>query len=112
LLAKYGWYFGNSKQRTWPVGGKKPNDLGLFDMHGNTYTWCQERYQDYPEAKGDEATDDKEDSGDIDDKDIRVLRGGSYGDWAGHVRSAYRNRIVPTLRLDSVGFRPARTLTP
>src|SRR5262249_36181670 len=49
LLERYGWYLKNSKDRTWPVGGKKPNDLGLFDLHGNVYTWCQEKLQsDYP----------------------------------------------------------------
>jgi serine/threonine protein kinase/formylglycine-generating enzyme required for sulfatase activity len=42
LLEKYGWYSKNGKERTRPVGSKKPNDLGLFDLHGNVYTWCQE----------------------------------------------------------------------
>jgi formylglycine-generating enzyme required for sulfatase activity/tRNA A-37 threonylcarbamoyl transferase component Bud32 len=51
LLDKYGWYYDNARERTWPVGSKKPNDLGLFDMHGNVYTWCQERYRDYAETK-------------------------------------------------------------
>jgi formylglycine-generating enzyme required for sulfatase activity/tRNA A-37 threonylcarbamoyl transferase component Bud32 len=51
LLDKYGWYFDNADERTWPVGRKKPNDLGLFDMHGNVYAWCQERYRDYAEMK-------------------------------------------------------------
>jgi formylglycine-generating enzyme required for sulfatase activity len=47
LLAEYGWYLKNSKERSWPLGGKKPNDLGLFDMHGNVWNWCQESYQGY-----------------------------------------------------------------
>src|SRR5207245_3936582 len=47
LLGKCAWYLGNSKERTWPVGRLKPNDLGLFDMHGNIWTWCQERYLPY-----------------------------------------------------------------
>jgi formylglycine-generating enzyme required for sulfatase activity len=51
LLDKYTWYFTNAHERTWPVGSKKPNDLGLFDLHGNVYTWCQESYQDYPGRK-------------------------------------------------------------
>ena len=34
LLPKYAWYEKNSKEQTWPVGSLKPNDLGLFDMHG------------------------------------------------------------------------------
>jgi formylglycine-generating enzyme required for sulfatase activity len=51
LLDKYGWYYDNAHERTRPVGRKKPNDLGLFDVHGNVYTWCQERYRDYAEMK-------------------------------------------------------------
>jgi formylglycine-generating enzyme required for sulfatase activity/tRNA A-37 threonylcarbamoyl transferase component Bud32 len=51
LLDQYGWYSTNAHERTWPVGGKKPNDLGLFDLHGNVYTWCQESYRDYSEGK-------------------------------------------------------------
>jgi eukaryotic-like serine/threonine-protein kinase len=38
LLPRYAWYVTNSQDRTWPVGSKKPNDLGLFDMHGNVWT--------------------------------------------------------------------------
>src|SRR5262249_51709952 len=78
LLAKYGWYFQNSKERTWPVGGKKPNDLGLFDLHGNVYTWCQESFKVYPAPKDDEAFEDKDDVLSILNTTSRVLRGGSY----------------------------------
>jgi formylglycine-generating enzyme required for sulfatase activity len=51
LLDKYGWYWDNAHERTWRVGSKKPNDLGLFDVHGNVYTWCQERARGYAENK-------------------------------------------------------------
>jgi formylglycine-generating enzyme required for sulfatase activity len=44
LLKKYAWYQENSSHRTWPVGSKKPNDLGLFDTYDNVFCWCQERY--------------------------------------------------------------------
>jgi formylglycine-generating enzyme required for sulfatase activity len=113
LLERYGWYFKNGKERTWPVGSKKPNDLGLFDLHGSVYTWCQERYKGaYPTSKGDERIEDKEDDLSIKSTDYRVLRGGSFLNQASLVRSAFRSRIVPTYRGDLVGFRPARTFTP
>src|SRR5262249_5613275 len=109
LLAKYAWYFKDSGgDLSQAVGGKKPNDLGLFDMHGNVYSWCQETYQDYPRAKNG-AIEDKEDDLDILSTKIRVLRGGSFNSHAVAVRSALRNRLVPTDRDNLVGFRPART---
>ena len=48
LLEKYGWYNKNSPNRTQPVGSLKPNDLGLFDLHGNIWEWCQDRYYKEP----------------------------------------------------------------
>jgi formylglycine-generating enzyme required for sulfatase activity len=91
------------------VGGKKPNDLGLFDMYGNVYTWCQESYKGYPRAKGGGVIEDKEDDLNILSTTSRVLRGGSFSNPAVTVRSADRNGRVPTNRNVGVGFRPART---
>jgi formylglycine-generating enzyme required for sulfatase activity len=113
LLAKYSWYFQNSKERAWPVGSKKPNDLGLFDLHGNAYTWCQESYKgDYPAPKDGGAIEDKEDVLSILSTKGRVLRGGSFANRASDVRCANRNWDVPTYRSANVGFRPARTFPP
>jgi serine/threonine protein kinase/formylglycine-generating enzyme required for sulfatase activity len=110
LLPKYEWYEKNSQERTWPVGSKKPNDLGLFDVQGNVLTWCQESYKPYPQGK--EATDDKEDGPVIDSTVTRLLRGGSFLHTAVYVRSAFRDNYVPSLRVDNIGVRPARTLPP
>jgi len=113
LLAKYSWYLQNSQERTWPVGGKKPNDLGLFDMHGNVNTWCQESYKgDYPAPKDGGAVEDKEDVLSIVSIAVRVSRGGSFINTASAVRSAFRDRYVPSSRNSNVGFRPARTFSP
>jgi formylglycine-generating enzyme required for sulfatase activity len=112
LLARYSWYLQNSKERTWPVGGKKPNDLGLFDMHGNVIAWCQESYKGYPAPKDGGALEDKEDVLSIIPTTGRVLRGGSFFNRASYVRSALRLWLVPTLRDLNVGFRPARTFSP
>jgi eukaryotic-like serine/threonine-protein kinase len=113
LLPRYGWYVKNAGERTRPVGGKKPNDLGLFDLHGNVNTWCQESFQGgYPASKNGEGIEDKEGELSIKSTVGRVLRGGSFVDPASYVRSARRPRGVPTNRYNNVGFRPARTFTP
>jgi serine/threonine protein kinase/formylglycine-generating enzyme required for sulfatase activity len=111
LLPKYGWYFDNTGKgkRTQPVGTTKPNDLGLFDMHGNIMTWCRESYKDYSLANNDKNKDDKEDNDSIDATVGRVLRGGSFFNPVSNVRSAYRNLLVPSNRAFQVGLRPART---
>jgi formylglycine-generating enzyme required for sulfatase activity len=111
LLPQYGWYLKNSGTRSWPVGWKKPNDLGLFDMHGNVGTWCQNEYGDYEGGK-DGIADDKEDKLSIDNSKSRVLRGRSFSNPAVYIRSASRSWDVPTDRYLSVGVRPARTFTP
>ena len=46
LLGHYAWYFVNSNSTMHPAGALKPNGLGLFDMHGNAWQWCQDIYDD------------------------------------------------------------------
>src|SRR6202021_2759187 len=109
LLPNYAWYLKNSKEQTWPVGSLKPNDLGLFDVQGNVYTWCQESYRAYPTGKSKEAAEDSEDGLVVIGTGSRVLRGGSFSYQASNVRSAYRSYNVPSNRIYFNGFRPART---
>jgi serine/threonine protein kinase/formylglycine-generating enzyme required for sulfatase activity len=110
LLPRYEWYDKNSQERTWPVGSKKPNDLGFFDALGNMLTWCQESNKAYPQGK--EAAEDREDGLAIASTDGRLLRGGSFLHTAGYARSAFRDSYAPSLRVDNVGVRPARTVVP
>jgi formylglycine-generating enzyme required for sulfatase activity len=112
LLPKYAWYLKNSQGKTWPVGTLKPNDLGLFDIHGNVYSWCQERYHNYPQGKGEEVYEDKEEIETVSNADYRAMRGGSFNRQGSTVRSADRNSYVPATRDLSYGFRPARTFWP
>jgi formylglycine-generating enzyme required for sulfatase activity len=108
LLTQYGWYLHNSRDRSWPVGSKKPNDLGLFDMHGNVWNWCQEQYRSYPQGDTKEI-DEVEDMLSINIQQSRVLRGGSVVDQPVYLRSAYRGNNGPAYRAYDIGFRPART---
>jgi formylglycine-generating enzyme required for sulfatase activity len=109
LLGKYGRYLRNSGDRSWPVGSLKPNDLGLFDMHGNLWAWCQERYREYPKSQGQEPIDDMDDSLVVDKDENRVLRGGAFDRPAVFVRSAHRDFNAPGSRFARLGFRVART---
>jgi formylglycine-generating enzyme required for sulfatase activity len=111
LLPKYACYSKNSQEKAWPVGSLKPNDFGLFDVQGNAYTWCQERYMDNP-SKQSREIEDKEDIFSIDNQYNRVLRGGSFASPASYVRSSSRNGYGPASRSLYTGFRPARTFTP
>jgi formylglycine-generating enzyme required for sulfatase activity len=111
LLGKYGWHIANSPSRIQAVGMLRPNDNGLFDMHGNAWEWTQSLYKEYGKAESG-MMDDKEYKKDINNHDIRVMRGGSFINLASKVRSADRGGGVPTFRNLTVGFRPARTFTP
>jgi formylglycine-generating enzyme required for sulfatase activity len=106
LLPRYAWYLLNSQGRTWPVGQKRPNDLGLFDMHGNVWTWVQDPTGSYPDGPG--AIEDKEDRINNSNAGSRVLRGGSFNYLALYVRSAFRGGAGPG-RNFYVGLRVART---
>lgn len=109
LLGSYAWYTTNTKDLLQRVGLKKPNDLGLFDVQGNCFTWCQEAYVDYP--AGEQVVEDTEGDIVVIGTVSRVLRGGSFDVRASYVRSAYRGFTVPTYRVNG-GFRPSRTFIP
>lgn len=112
LLAKYGWSLANSGDRTWPVGSLKPNDLGLFDMHGDVWTWCQETPVSYPQWNAADAIEDREERGElvVIGTLSRALRGGAFSNQASVVRSASRSHYLPSNRNLNVGIRAARTL--
>jgi formylglycine-generating enzyme required for sulfatase activity len=103
LLSKYAWYYVNSATRSHPGGLLRPNELGLFDLHGNAWEWCHNRFEAFMDIK-DLQKDDIADS-----RSSRPLRGGGFFGYALLVRSAYRLGTVPANRNDDIGFRPART---
>ena len=108
LLPKYAWFLDNSDHRTWPVGTLKPNDYGLFDLLGNAYEWCDNRFENYSadDASVSEGSSTKTD---VRDKVCRVLRGGSFDRDESTMCSAFRTSIEPTYSLNDFGFRSART---
>ncbi|MCQ2260164.1 MAG: SUMF1/EgtB/PvdO family nonheme iron enzyme [Bacteroidales bacterium] len=97
-LDEVAWYDGNSGAGTHPVGQKAPNELGLYDMSGNVYEWCQDWYGFYSSGS---QTNPTGPSGGSD----RVLRGGSWFDYAGGCRSSGRGDITPDYRGSNCGFR-------
>ena len=99
------WFKKNAEGATHPVGAKKPNEFGLFDMCGGVYQWCRDQYQPYKEEPGTEAAVDDPVVEKSDDKIRRVLRGGSFLKDARNCRSASRYRNDPRSRNADNGFR-------
>jgi len=103
VLGDYAWYKSNSGGKTNPVGQKKPNPWGLYDMHGNVWEWCADWYGDYPKGA---VTDPQGPAAGT----SRVLRGGSLLYDPKYFRSASRIRLTPPdTRAHDCGFRCAMT---
>ena len=82
------WYYDNSDAKTHPVGQKKPNELGLYDMSGNVWEWCN----------NEKNCEDK-------NNNTYGLRGGSWDNGDNYCRVAYRGRLIADDWSSLYGFR-------
>ena len=94
-LGDYAWYDGNSQQKIHPVGQKKPNAWGLYDMSGNVWEWCEDNWHDsYINAPSDGSAWLTNDNNSHIIRDSHIIRGGSWVDYLPrNCRSAVRNRF-------------------
>jgi len=101
MIDQHAWYGQNAGQKTHPVGEKKPNPWGLYDIHGNVWEWtCSLYSEDYSSS---ESCVENEKS-----NAKRSVRGGSWQFYAKGMRSADRRFFAPVMRLPYIGFRLVR----
>ncbi len=90
-LEQIAWYKGNSGNKTHPVGEKKPNAWGLYDMLGNVWEWCTDLYDTKVYGS------------------YRIFRGGGFCDEERSVMATTRRRSHPSkFKIDDLGFRIAK----
>jgi formylglycine-generating enzyme required for sulfatase activity len=92
---------GEDRETTVEVDSFDANSWGLYNMHGNVYEWCWDRYGTYP-------TGEVTNPAGLDTGSIRVVRGGSWINSAQYLRSAFRYYYPPSYQNNFIGFRLAR----
>jgi formylglycine-generating enzyme required for sulfatase activity len=103
-LGEYAWFDKNSDAKTHPVGQKKPNNWGLYDMHGNVLEWCEDSWHDDYKEKPEKLKENGNSIWSSSDKSYSVRNGG----WLSNprqCRSARRNGLIADADYDYIGFR-------
>ena len=88
-LGEYAWYMDNSNSQTHPVGQKKPNKWGLYDMHGNVWEWCEDEWHSNYQGMNDNPSQNSR----------YVLRGGAWSHDPRLCRSASPTSATTTTML-------------
>ncbi len=103
-LDELAWYSKNSGMTTRPVGKKKHNGLGLYDMSGNVYEWCQDTYSESAYQKH-----APKNPLITEDGNKKVIRGGSWSNSPHETRCTYRASVNQEFKADYIGFRLVMT---
>jgi formylglycine-generating enzyme required for sulfatase activity len=104
-LEEYGWYVKNSGGSVRPVGQKRPNAWGLYDLNGNVWEWCSDWFDAEYYGKSTPVNPPGPDAG-----YRRILRGGSWLNYPGYLRCATRYSYDPSQGFFTIGLRIAREM--
>jgi formylglycine-generating enzyme required for sulfatase activity len=99
-LGAYAWFTDNSELKIHPVGSRRPNGLGIYDMSGNVWQWCSDWYNDNYYSKS-----PKDNPKGIKSGFMHVVRGGSWNSASGDIRVSNREAYVPGYKDRATGFR-------
>ena len=104
MITDVAWFFRNSQISTHSIASKAPNELGLYDMSGNVWEWCQDGFYKFDNVS--EMNPLHQPNGTL---QMRIIRGGGYNNEANFCRIPYRNHDTPDKKSDNLGFRLAAT---